>query len=108
MLRPSPRPSILLVEDSEDDAFFFRRTLRRSGYEGQFVHVDDGGRAIRHLEKAWAGEVSMPDLVFLDLKIPTFSGFEVLAWIGLQHFNPRLEIAVLSGSEQGGDVTRAL
>jgi DNA-binding response OmpR family regulator len=108
MCRTTSFPSVLLVEDSEDDAFFFKRTLRRSGFEGPVDHVDDGGRAIQHLEKALAGVIPLPDLIFLDLKIPTLSGFEVLEWIRVQKFDPPLEIAVLSGSEQGADVARAL
>jgi DNA-binding response OmpR family regulator len=48
-----------------------------------------------------------PDLVFLDLKIPTFNGFEVLTWIRDQHFDPPLDVAVLSGSEHTTDVQRA-
>jgi len=108
MSRTSPRPFVLLVEDSEDDTFFFLRTLRLAGLEGQVTHVDDGGRAIRHLETAMTGNTPVPDLIFLDLKIPTFGGFEVLEWIRTQRFEPPLEIAVLSGSEQRDDVARAL
>jgi CheY-like chemotaxis protein len=108
MPHTSQRPSVLLVEDSEDDAFFFLRTLRLSDAAGPVTHVADGGLAIQHLEKARAGAGPLPDIIFLDLKIPTFSGFEVLAWIRAQYFAPPLEIAVLSGSEQQADVARAL
>ncbi len=108
MSSTTPRPFVLLVEDSEDDAFFFKRALRQSGYAGEVTHVDDGGQAVSHLTQAIAGEVPVPDLVFLDLKIPTLSGFDVLTWVRTQAFAPPLEIAVLSGSEQGDDVKRAL
>src|SRR5688572_13988911 len=95
------RPLVLLVEDSEDDAFFFRWTLDKCGFECDVVHAADGLAAIRHLEAALSGapDARRPDLIFLDLKMPNFNGFEVLAWIRDRHIDPPLDVAVLSGSE---------
>jgi CheY-like chemotaxis protein len=100
-------PLILLVEDSEDDAFFFRWTLDKCGMACDVTHSIDGAAAIEYLQGVLAGTQPRPDLIFLDLKIPTFTGFEVLAWIGQQHFEPPLDVAVLSGSEHAIDVQRA-
>ena len=36
------QPVILLAEDSEDDAFFFRWTLQKAGLKCQVVHATDG------------------------------------------------------------------
>lgn len=103
-----PRPLVLLVEDSEDDAFFFRWTMEKCGYACDIVHAEDGAAAIKHLEAARAnGGGRAPDLIFLDLKIPTYTGFEVLGWIRDQHFEPPLDVAVLSGSEHASDIQRA-
>lgn len=107
MSRTLSRPLVLLVEDSEDDAFFFRWTLEKCGLPCDIVHAVDGAAAIRHLESVQAGGTSQPDLVFLDLKIPSFTGFEVLAWIRDRHFDPPLDVAVLSGSEHATDIQRA-
>jgi CheY-like chemotaxis protein len=107
----SQSPTVLLVEDSDDDAFFFQRALRLSGFACELTHLLDGGATIEHLAKTAGGGAEAPcrpDLVFLDLKIPTSSGFEVLEWVRTQAFEPPLDIAVLSGSEHAGDVERAL
>ena len=104
MSRSSPFPLVLLVEDSEDDAFFFRWTLEKCGFPCEVVHAVDGAAAVKHLS---GGNGRLPDLVFLDLKIPTLTGFEVLAWIREQHFDPPLDVAVLSGSEHASDIQRA-
>lgn len=107
MSRTPSCPLVLLVEDSEDDAFFFRWTLEKCGFPCDVVHAVDGAAAIRHLEAVQAGRMAHPDLVFLDLKIPSFTGFEVLAWIRDRHFDRPLDVAVLSGSEHATDIQRA-
>jgi CheY-like chemotaxis protein len=108
MSSPPLRPLVLLVEDSEDDAFFFRWTLDKCQIDCEIDHAIDGAAAIQQLEAGFAVDPPRrPDLVFLDLKIPTLSGFEVLSWIRNRHFNPPLDVAVLSGSEHASDVQRA-
>lgn len=104
------RPTVLLVEDSEDDAFFFRLSLKKAGLDCDLIQLMDGTAAITYLEgclHANDGRVC-PDLIFLDLKIPSYSGFEVLTWLQTQAFNPPLDVAVLSGSENEGDMKRAV
>jgi CheY-like chemotaxis protein len=100
-------PFVLLVEDSEDDAFFFRWTAGKCSQRCQITHVVDGAAAIRYFEEALAGRAHIPDVVFLDLKIPEFNGFEVLSWLRDHPFNPPLDVCVLSGSEHQSDVERA-
>jgi CheY-like chemotaxis protein len=106
------RPIILLAEDSDDDAFFFRWTLQKSDLECHLVRAEDGAQAIKVLEVAVDADgqrrSDCPDLVFLDLKMPSVSGFEVLEWIQAHPFTPPLEVVVLSGSEHANDLDRAL
>jgi CheY-like chemotaxis protein len=103
------RPFVLLVDDSDDDVFFFSRALRGASFSGEWMRVADGAAAIAFLQAACSGQhpKGRPDLIFLDLKMPHLSGFEVLEWVGRQSFEPPLDIAVLSGSEDGADVARA-
>jgi CheY-like chemotaxis protein len=96
-------PFILLVEDSEDDAFFFQRALRKLGFAGTCVHVQDGHLATEFLERA-RSEGKVPQLIFLDLKMPKMNGFEFLAWLSKQGFEPPIHVVILSGSDQAGDV----
>lgn len=105
------RPIVLLAEDSEDDAFFFRWTLKKSKLDCELVHAADGLEALRVLKQAAESDgqrrAQCPDLVFLDLKMPGLTGFEVLDWIRANPFRPPLEVAVLSGSDHALDVERA-
>ena len=111
MLQPSKRPLVLLAEDSEDDAFFFRWTLDKCGFDCDLVHAADGVEAVRILQSGADADgrrtSACPDLVFLDLKMPAMTGFEVLEWIQQHPIIPPLDVAVLSGSEHASDVERA-
>ncbi len=112
MPRDSHRPLVLLAEDSEDDAFFFRWTLKKCGLVCDLVHAIDGEQAVRILEAAVGPDGTRrercPDLVFLDLKMPNLTGFEVLNWIRDHPVSPPLDVSVLSGSEHASDVERAI
>lgn len=101
-------PVILLVEDSEDDAYFFRRLVKKSGLRLETVHACNGLEAVELLQRALAGDESArPNLILLDLKMPDFDGFDVLSWVQKSSFEPALKIAVLSGSDDESDIRKA-
>lgn len=105
------KPVVLLAEDSDDDAFFFRWSLQKAGMPCELVHASDGASALQILRECATSDGQRkdryPDLVFLDLKMPALTGFEVLEWIRDHPFDPPLDVAVLSGSEHAADVARA-
>jgi CheY-like chemotaxis protein len=99
---------VLLAEDSEDDAFFFRRTLQKSALSCQVHHGTNGAGVIDYLQNASASNSpSLPELIFLDLKTPLLNGFEVLEWMRTQDFPAPMQVVVLSGSERQEDKERA-
>lgn len=64
--------NILLVEDSENDAFLILNHINRGGYEVTHVRVDTPEEMNLMLrEKAW-------DLILSDYNMPRFNGFKAL------------------------------
>jgi CheY-like chemotaxis protein len=102
----SDRLSVLLVEDNEDDMFFFRRLMGKAGLAPSLAIATDGQQAMEHLKRAVkAGEV--PRLMFLDLKLPLRGGFEVLQWVRTQPALAEMAVVVLSSSAESRDVEQA-
>ena len=108
MERENKAPTVLLVEDSDDDAFFFRRTLQKSGATCEICHVCNGAEAVDYLKNISLSEKQdFPHAIFLDLKMPLLNGFEVLEWMRTQSFPAYMQVIVLSGSEHQEDKERA-
>jgi CheY-like chemotaxis protein len=103
-------PLVLLIEDSEDDAYFFQRTLKKSCQPCEVIHLANGAEAMRYFQALAAGGANAPrrpDFVFLDLKLPVFGGFEILERVDVRAFTPPLDVAILSGSPHESDIAMA-
>ena len=103
---------VLIVDDDDNDIFFLGRAMEKAGIDCPVQVVSDGEQAIRYLagEEKYANRSAhpLPDVVFLDLKMPLLDGFGVLEW-RLKHPElASLRIFVLTGSFMEADRTRAL
>lgn len=105
------QPLVLLIEDSDDDAYFFDRAVKKAGVGCEVVRVGNGTAAVRLLETLFSpgppSKSNRPDFIFLDLKLPGLSGFEILQWLGDRSVLHHFRISILSGSESHTDINRA-
>ncbi len=105
-------PTILLIEDSEDDVFLMQRALKKAGIDFPVQIATDGEQALAYLRGNGGfndrTRHPAPALVFLDLKLPYVHGFEVLAWIREQAPLDGLPVIVLTSSPEERDRERAL
>ena len=103
--------TVLLVEDNDDDVFFMKMACQRTGIPHIFHVVEDGDAAIAYLDGkgiyADRAKYPLPDLVFLDIKMPKRSGHEVLAWIRSQPGLTGIPVVMLTSSLANSDVSRA-
>lgn len=69
--KKAPTPTVLMIEDHDDTACLIRFILERNGYVVR--HAPDGWNAKRLTETT-----EPPDLVLLDISLPSLSGLELL------------------------------
>ena len=99
---------ILYVEDDENDGFLLRRAFLKAGIPNPLEVVTDGNEAIEYLSGLGTfAKRRLPHLVFLDLKLPFKTGFEVLAWLRQQPALHTIPVIILTSSTQESDVHKA-
>jgi CheY-like chemotaxis protein len=100
-----------LVEDNEDDVFFMRRALKGAGITARVHVMSDGQSASDYLtgtgEYADRTKYPMPGLVFLDLKLPYCTGFEVLEAMRKHDTLGKTQVIILTSSPEERDRNRA-
>ena len=102
---------ILIADDDSADVYFLRQALKERFPDCAFFDVGDGEEAIDYL--AGRGKYAdrqaypLPTQVFLDIKMPKRSGFEVLSWLRAQEGMGRLQVTVISGSSLPNDENKA-
>ena len=101
-------PTLLYVEDEENDVLFMRRALDRAGVKVDLRTACDGDAAVAYFAaKPPRADNPLPDLVLLDLNLPARSGFDVLEWIRGQPDLRAIPVVVFSSSARVEDRERA-
>jgi DNA-binding response OmpR family regulator len=100
--KESPAPLILVVEDDEHLSELLRFLLERQGYR---VQLCADGRAARQFIES-GGEV--PAMILLDVMLPFFDGFELVALIRAQQGWATVPVVMLTSKTSEADIVRAL
>ena len=104
-------PSVLVVEDSPDDATVVRMTFEEVGFTNPLYFVEDGQEAIDYLNGAgmYADRdlFPIPMLVILDINLPKRDGFEVLWATERARAEGNVRTVVLSVSDSPDDAKHA-
>ena len=103
--------AVLYVEDDGLDVMLMRRAWRRVGLPNPLHVVMDGYEAQSYLSGTGSyadrAEHPMPSLVLLDLKLPGFTGLDLLKWIRGHSTIHALRVILFSSSSLVQDRQRA-
>lgn len=103
--------TVLLVEDDVDDVFFMKSACKRTEIPHRLNIVSDGYSAIEYLTGVNGYQDRrhhpLPDLIFVDIKLPKRDGHEVLKWIRGQRLFQDVPVIMLTSSDEPSDIERA-
>lgn len=91
-------PLILLVEDNPAIYKLVSFKLRKSGY--RFEHRDNG------LDGLQAIQTYLPDLVILDVMLPSMNGFEILRQVREDPRTEDLKVIMLTSKNRDEDIEK--
>lgn len=104
-----PESPILAVDDDRDDVDLLRLLLRKTGLPNPVQIYREGEQVVSALSKIMQQSLKAirPLLCFLDIKMSSMTGHEVLRWIRAQPILDRLPVVMLSSSEHPRDIQQA-
>jgi two-component system cell cycle response regulator DivK len=93
-------PTILYVEDNEDNVYMLVRRLRRHGLE--VIVAGDGAQGVE------AARRERPDVVLMDLSLPVLDGWEATRRLKQAVETRAIPVIALSAHAMAGERERAL
>ena len=109
--KPKDEVSILVVEDDADDYDFLKAILKNCSEKTSIQWVQDGEQAVDYLfhkgEYQDETRYPVPDLVFLDIRLPKKNGLEVAKIIKEDPRLKKLPTIMLTTSSSSADVQNA-
>lgn len=102
---------LLIIEDEENDVFFLKRAITKSGIKNPVQVVSDGQQAMDYLKGAGPyadrSVYPTPIAIFLDLKLPCVPGLDILRWLRTASTLPFTPVIVMTSSTLASDVREA-
>lgn len=101
-------PEVLLVDDNPADTDLTSEVLSKSKRNFRVHVVDDGAQALSYLYRRGKYEHAVyPDLVVLDLNLPSKDGREVLSNIKSDPALAKTPVVIFTTSQANSDITRS-
>jgi CheY-like chemotaxis protein len=103
-------PVILLIENDENDIFFFRRALYAAGWKGDLRVVGSATEARAYMEHhppfTDAFYNRRPKLIVSDFRLAGHTALEFITWLRFQPALAEIPLVMLSGVASGLDVEK--
>lgn len=70
--------TVMVIDDDPDWLFVIKKMLQQVGVGKQYIIAHNGLEALQKLQTIAASGDKLPELIFLDIKMPVMNGFEFL------------------------------
>lgn len=100
--------SVLLIDDNYIDNLINRKILENANYAENIIVIDSPEVAFEFVRESLHTGNNIPEVIFLDLRMPIMNGFEFLkSLLELPNLQPELmKIFVLSSSLDPKDIRK--
>lgn len=101
---------VLLIEDNPDDEYFFRKCINEFDKDLDIYVLRDGVEVLnyfRELQDTSVRLFSQPDIIFMDLNIPSANGFELLNDLKKRPVLNGVPIIILTSSVNEEDAAKS-
>jgi CheY-like chemotaxis protein len=101
---------ILLIEDNPDDEYFFRKCISEFDEQLDIYVLRDGSEVLNYIRELQDLSVRLfpqPDIIFMDLNIPSANGFELLNDLKKRPVLNGVPIIVLTSSVNEEDAAKS-
>ena len=104
------KKKILLIDDDEIVNIMHQRVIKKSEVPCEVLVALNGSAAIQLLDEHVAQNISLPDLIFLDINMPRMGGYEFLEEYTARSLGgvTKKRIIMLSSSLSPADQERAI
>jgi two-component system cell cycle response regulator DivK len=94
------RPTVLVVDDHEDNRRILRDLLRSAGYEVVEATTGEDGVA--------TAKARVPDMILMDIQLPGIDGYETTRRIKAEESLRRIPLIVVTSYALSGDDAKAI
>lgn len=101
----NPVPLFMFTDDDDDDRMLFEAALKKISPDAEFIGASGGLQALEILNER---KDALPDVMFLDINMPGFSGWQCLEEIKKKDDYKGLTIIMYSTSNNPLDIEKAL
>jgi|tagenome__1003787_1003787.scaffolds.fasta_scaffold17975028_1 CheY-like chemotaxis protein len=104
-----PKPNILIVDDDLVYRFAATKTIAATGLAERIEECNDGLEALTLLKKNIGYPENLPDVIFLDINMPTMDGWEFLIAFEkiVSEFSKTMHIYMVTSSIDKHDIQRS-
>jgi CheY-like chemotaxis protein len=101
----APNPvRVVVVEDNADDRELLQRQLRKSGLHSHVKFISDGREALDFLTNPASAAARDIIALFLDLRLPSLSGLDLLRQLRKSEDYRALPVIVMTSSNDPADL----
>lgn len=98
-------PAILLIENDENDVFFLRRAIAKTGWHGDVRVVGTATEARAYLENSDPFQDRIyyrrPQLILSDYRLAGHTALEFVEWVRKEPALANIPIVIISGAVSG-------